>query len=88
MRSVIGAVVQGTRRRENPPQDVAIGFSGWSPEAVQFFKGLPADNTKAWSAHTAFYETSVREPVAAALLDEPGRESGPGRTVPAGKSPR
>jgi hypothetical protein len=28
-----------------------MGFSGWSPEAVQFFEGLQADNTKAyWSA--------------------------------------
>jgi len=27
-----------------------MGFSGWSPEAVQLLKGLPADNTKAyWS---------------------------------------
>jgi hypothetical protein len=64
---------------------VAIGFSGWSPEAVQFSKGLQADNAEAdWSAHTAFYETSVREPVAA-VLDELGGESGPGRIArPAG----
>ena len=57
---------------------------------MQFFKGLQADNTKAHlSAHKAFYETSVREPMAA-LLDEPSGESGlgtdrpslPGRTVP------
>ena len=61
-----------------------MGFSGWSPEAVQFFKGLQADNTKAyWSAHKAFCETSVREPMAA-LLDELSGESGPGR---ADKSP-
>jgi uncharacterized protein (DUF2461 family) len=43
-----------------------MGFSGWSPEAVQFFKGLQADSTKAyWSAHKAFCETAVREPKAA-----------------------
>ena len=48
------------------------------PEAVQFFKGLQADNTKAyWSAHKAFYETSVREPMAA-LLDELSGEFDPG----------
>jgi hypothetical protein len=48
------------------------GFSGWSPEAVEFFKGLQADSTKAyWSARKAFYETSVREPMAA-LPGEPG----------------
>jgi hypothetical protein len=46
--SVIGAVVQGTRRREKPFLGMRPWvFSGWSPEAVQFFKGLQADNTKA-----------------------------------------
>ena len=72
-----------------------MGFSGWSPEAVEFFKGLEADNTKAyWDSHKAFYETSVREPMAA-LLDELSGEFGPGRIVRpyrdmrfrAGKSP-
>ena len=56
-----------------------MGFSGWSLEAVEFFEGLRADNTKAyWSAHLAFYETSVREPVAE-LLGELSEEFGPGR---------
>jgi hypothetical protein len=95
LRSVIGAVVQGTRRRENPPWDVAMGFSGWSPEAVQFFKGLQADKTKAhWRAHKAFDETSVREPMAALLGElsgefSPGRIARPYRDVRfrAGKSP-
>jgi hypothetical protein len=42
---------------------------GLVPEAVQLFKGLQADNTKAHgSAHKAFYETSVREPMAALLV--------------------
>ena len=82
MRSVIGAVVQSTVAARPLLKDVAIGFSGLSPKAVQFFKGLPADNTKAcWSAHKAFYETSVSGPMAA-LLDELGGESGPGRMVP------
>jgi hypothetical protein len=82
LRSVIGAVVQGTRRRENIVRIAAFGFSGWSPGAVQFFQGLQGDNTKACrSAHKAFCETSVREALAA-LLDELGREFGPGRTVP------
>jgi hypothetical protein len=77
-RSAIGAVVQGTRRRETP-QGCAHGFSGWSPEALEYFKGLQADSTKAcWSVHKAFCETSVREPMAA-LLDELSGESGPGR---------
>ena len=56
-----------------------MGFSGWSPDAVQFFMALQADNAKAyWSAHKAFYETSVHEPMAA-LLDELSGEFGPGR---------
>ena len=68
---------------------------GLVPEAVQFFKGLQADNTKAYrSAHKAFYETSVPEPMAA-LLDERSGELGPGRIARpyrdvrfrAGKSP-
>jgi len=72
-----------------------MGFSGWSPEAVEFFEGLRADNTKTyWSAHKAFYEESVREPMAQ-LLAELSGEFGPGRIARpyrdmrfrAGKSP-
>jgi uncharacterized protein (TIGR02453 family) len=56
-----------------------MGFSGWSPEAVEFFKGLQADNTKEyWGAHKTFYEASVREPMAV-LLRELSGEFGPGR---------
>jgi hypothetical protein len=36
---------------------------GLALEAVLFFKGLQADDTRAhWSAHTAFYEAAVRSP--------------------------
>jgi len=56
-----------------------MGFSGWSADAVEFFKGLQADNTKAyWTAHKARYETAVREPMAE-LLSELSGEFGPGR---------
>lgn len=56
-----------------------MAFSGWSPEAVEFFEGLAADNTKAyWHEHRARYEQSVREPMAE-LLDELSGEFGPGR---------
>jgi uncharacterized protein (TIGR02453 family) len=56
-----------------------VGFSGWPTEAVEFFQGLRADNTKAyWNAHKAVYETSVREPMAE-LLGELSGEFGPGR---------
>ena len=56
-----------------------MGFSGWSAEAVAFFNGLQADNTKVyWTAHKAVYEESVRGPMAE-LLDELSGEFGPGR---------
>jgi len=56
-----------------------VGFSGWPTEAVEFFQGLRADNTKAyWTAHKAVYEASVREPMAE-LLDGLSGEFGPGR---------
>jgi len=56
-----------------------MGFSGWSPDAVEFFEGLQADNTRAyWSAHKEVYERSVRGPMAE-LLDELSGEFGPGR---------
>jgi hypothetical protein len=85
LRSVIGAVVQGTRRRENPSLGCGHRFSGWSPEAVQFFKSLQGDSTKAYrSASKAFCETAVREPTAA-LVDELSGEFGSGRIAcPAG----
>ena len=34
LRNVIGALVQGTRRHENPFVRCGRGFSGWFPEAV------------------------------------------------------
>jgi uncharacterized protein (TIGR02453 family) len=72
-----------------------VGFSGWPAEAVAFFKGLGADNTKAyWTANKARYEASVRAPMAE-LLDELASEFGPARIArpyrdmrfAAGKSP-
>src|SRR5215510_9462590 len=58
-----------------------MGFSGWPPEAVEFFSGLQADNTKAyWTAHKAVYEESVREPMAE-LLRELSGEFGPRRSA-------
>jgi uncharacterized protein (TIGR02453 family) len=58
---------------------VGVGFSGWPTQAVEFFRGLEADNTKAyWSAHKGLYEASVREPMAE-LLNELSGEFGAGR---------
>jgi uncharacterized protein (TIGR02453 family) len=56
-----------------------MGFSGWSPGAVEFFEGLEADNSKAyWNTHKARYEQLVRDPMAE-LLGELSGEFGPGR---------
>jgi hypothetical protein len=72
-----------------------MGFSGWPAEAVEFFNGLRAGNTKAcWRAHKEAYEVSVRQPTAE-LPGELSGEFGPGRIARpyrdvwfrAGKSP-
>jgi uncharacterized protein (TIGR02453 family) len=56
-----------------------VAFSGWPVEAVEFFEGLQADNTKTyWSANKARYEASVRGPMAE-LVDELSVEFGRGR---------
>jgi uncharacterized protein (TIGR02453 family) len=56
-----------------------MAFSGWPAEALEFFEGLEADNSKAyWTAHKAVYEASVRAPMID-LLDELAEEFGPGR---------
>jgi hypothetical protein len=63
LRSVIGAVVQGTRRRENPSLGCGHGFLGLVPGSGAVLQELQADNTEAcWSAHKAFYQTSVLSP--------------------------
>jgi uncharacterized protein (TIGR02453 family) len=56
-----------------------MAFRGWPAEAIAFFEGLEADNTKAyWQAHKAVYEECVRAPMEA-LLGELEGEFGPGR---------
>ncbi len=48
-----------------------MGFTGWPAEAVAFFTGLQADNTKAyWTANKARYEASVRGPMAELLGEQ------------------
>jgi uncharacterized protein (TIGR02453 family) len=45
-------------------------FRGWKAEALEFFDGLAADNSKAyWERHKAEYETLVRAPMEA-LVEE------------------
>ncbi len=55
-----------------------MGFDGWPVEAIEFFEGLEADNTKAyWSEHKAVYETCVRAPMEALLAElEPSHGEG------------
>lgn len=51
-------------------------FRGWPDEAIEFFEGLAADNSKAfWTAHKETYERSVRAPMTE-LLDELSPEFG------------
>lgn len=53
-------------------------FSGFPDEAVEFYEGLLADNSKAyWTAHRDVYERCVRNPMLA-LLDELAPEFGTG----------
>ncbi len=48
----------------------AMGFSGWPIEAVEFYEGLQADNSKVyWQAHKDVYERCVRAPMEQLLAD-------------------
>ena len=45
-------------------------FSGFPPEAITFYEGLEADNSRAyWQAHRDVYERAVRAPFEALLAD-------------------
>jgi uncharacterized protein (TIGR02453 family) len=53
-----------------------MSFQGWPEEALDFYEGLEADNTKTyWTAHKAIYEEKVRGPMAE-LLEELGPDFG------------
>jgi uncharacterized protein (TIGR02453 family) len=42
-----------------------MAFQGWPAEALEFYEGLEADNSKAyWTAHKAVYEEKVLGPMA------------------------
>ena len=52
---------------------------GWPTDAVEFFEGLEADNSKTyWQEHKVTYETKVRVPMDA-LLAELAQEFGAGK---------
>ena len=56
----------------------AMAFRGWPVEAVEFYKGLQADNCKPyWQDHREVYERCVRAPMEQ-LLAELANEFGPG----------
>jgi uncharacterized protein (TIGR02453 family) len=47
-----------------------MSFQGWPEEALDFYEGLEADNSKAyWTAHKAVYENAVLGPMTE-LVDE------------------
>jgi uncharacterized protein (TIGR02453 family) len=56
-----------------------VTFRGWPSEALEFYEGLSADNSKTyWTAHLTAYETQVRAPMEELLAAlEP--EFGPGK---------
>ncbi|NED98247.1 DUF2461 domain-containing protein [Phytoactinopolyspora alkaliphila] len=56
-----------------------MGFEGWPVEALEFYEGLEADNSRTyWTANKAVYDQAVREPMTL-LLKELEPEFGPGR---------
>jgi uncharacterized protein (TIGR02453 family) len=56
-----------------------VAFRGWPAEALDFYEGLEADNSKTyWTAHKAVYDEKVRAPMAA-LLAELEPEFGTGK---------
>jgi uncharacterized protein (TIGR02453 family) len=53
-----------------------MSFQGWPAEALEFYDGLEADNSKAyWTEHKALYEETVLGPMPA-LVEELAREFG------------
>jgi uncharacterized protein (TIGR02453 family) len=56
-----------------------VVFTGWPAAAVDFYRGLEADNSKAyWTAHKAEYDALVLAPMQA-LLEDLAAEFGEGR---------
>jgi uncharacterized protein (TIGR02453 family) len=54
-------------------------FKGWPAEAIEFYEGLEADNSKVyWTEHKATYDDAVKAPMEA-LLAELADEFGQGK---------
>jgi uncharacterized protein (TIGR02453 family) len=56
----------GETRRNRQTRTVGpMSFSGWPEEALEFYEGLAADNSKSyWTRHKAVYEEKVLAPMA------------------------
>jgi uncharacterized protein (TIGR02453 family) len=49
---------------------VAVAFTGWPVEAIEFYEGLRADNSKTyWTAHRSTYDECVLRPMQEMLLE-------------------
>src|SRR5438552_11638875 len=60
-------------------EEASMAFRGWPVEALEFFEGLEADNSKAyWQSNKTVYETLVRAPMEE-LIAELAPEWGEGR---------
>jgi Conserved hypothetical protein (DUF2461) len=58
-----------------------MAFHGWPVDAIEFFRGLEANNTKDyWQRHLDAYERVVRRPMEE-LLTELEPDFGPGRVL-------
>ena len=56
-----------------------MAFKGWPAEAIEFYEGLEADNSRTfWNDHKALYEQQVRKPMEE-LLAELAPEFGEGK---------
>jgi len=56
-----------------------MAFQGWPAEALEFYEGLEADNSKAyWAAHKAVYEQKVLRPMTE-LVEELSADFGEGK---------
>jgi len=56
-----------------------MAFAGWPEEALDFYDGLEADNSKTyWTSHRETYETKVLGPMTE-LLDELAADFGPSK---------
>jgi uncharacterized protein (TIGR02453 family) len=59
--------------------DTVTAFTGWPVEALEFYEGLEADNSKTyWQANRPVYDRCVRAPMEALLADLEA-EFGPGK---------